>query len=221
MGKRLLLFGPPGVGKGTHSRRLASDLGVPHISTGDLFRQAMQQGTELGRRAAAFMNGGSLVSDEVAIEALAQRLEQPDAAQGYLLDGFPRTVAQAVALEQRMARAGVGIDAVLALQAPEEVLVERLAGRFTCLACGASFNVNSRPPQVADRCDACGGKLHQRADDSEATVRHRLHEYTAKTTPVLAHLAGQGWPVRAIDSVGPVEEIYQRICAAVGQGGRG
>jgi adenylate kinase len=211
MGKRLLFFGPPGVGKGTHSRRLASDLGVPHISTGDLFRQAMQQGTELGRRAAGFMNGGALVSDDVAVEALAHRLAQPDAAQGFLLDGFPRTVPQAQALERMMAEAGTAIDSVLALEAPAQVLVARLAGRSTCLACGASYNTASQPPAVPGRCDACGGTLQQRADDSEATVRHRLSEYAAKTAPVLAHLEGRGWAVRRIDSVGPVEEIYQRI----------
>jgi adenylate kinase len=227
MGKRLLLFGPPGVGKGTHSRRLAADVGVPHISTGDLFREAMQRGTDLGRRAAGFMNGGALVPDDVAVDALRERLARPDAAAGYLLDGFPRTVRQAQALESMMvtgvtasptaaASAGPGIDYVLALEAPEDVLVKRLAGRATCLACGVSFNTVSRAPAVAGRCDACGGTLHQRPDDVEATVRRRLTEYAAKTSPVLAYLRQQGWAVRTIESVGNVDEIYGRIRQAVG-----
>jgi adenylate kinase len=220
MGKRLLLFGPPGVGKGTHSRRLAADVGVPHISTGDLFREAMQRGSDLGCRAAGFMNGGALVPDDVAVDALRERLARPDAVAGYLLDGFPRTVAQAQALESMMlattANAGHGIDCVLALEAPEEVLVRRLAGRATCLACGASFNIVSRAPAVAGRCDVCGGALHQRPDDVEATVRQRLAEYVAKTSPVLEYLRRQGWPVRAIESVGEVDEIYGRIRQAVG-----
>jgi adenylate kinase len=216
MGKRLLLFGPPGVGKGTHSRRLAADIGVPHISTGDLFREAMQRGTDLGRRAAGFMNGGALVADDIAVEALRERLARPDAAGGYLLDGFPRTVPQAQALETMMADMAAGVDCVLALEAPEEVLVRRLAGRATCLSCGASFNTVSCAPVVAGRCDVCGGSLHQRPDDVEATVRQRLAEYVAKTSPVLDHLRRHGWPVRAIESVGDVDEIYGRIRQAVG-----
>jgi adenylate kinase len=216
MGKRLLLFGPPGVGKGTHARRLAEDLGVPHVASGDLFRAAIQRGTELGHKAVAFMIRGALVPDEVTVSLLEDRLGAEDTAQGYLLDGFPRTVAQAVSLERHLERTGTRVDAVLSLEAPEDVLVKRVAGRSTCTACGASFNVFSRPPAVAGVCDACGGVLRRRPDDDEDTVRHRLNDYMAKTEPVLDFFRQRKWPVRAIHSVGGVDEIYGRIREAVG-----
>lgn len=215
MGKRLLLFGPPGVGKGTHSKRLARELGIPHVATGDMLRQASQRGTALGVRADEFMKRGELVPDELVVDILGERLAEPDAADGYLLDGFPRTVTQAEALERGLATGGSTMDCVLSLEAPPEVLVNRLSGRFTCKDCGATYNRELQPPQIAGKCDRCPGALSQRPDDREEAVRKRLNEYTGKTTPVLAFFRARQWPIRSIASVGDVDEIYARIRKAV------
>jgi adenylate kinase len=216
------VFGPPGVGKGTHSRRLASDLGIPHLSTGDLLRRAIAEGSALGQRAAVHMNAGGLVPDEVAHAVLEQRLASPDTARGYLLDGFPRNLEQASVFDQRLTSLGnvggpvdvAGGDAVLALDAPEDVLVERLTARQTCPVCGATFNRATHPARVDGQCDACGGRLTTRPDDQPETVRRRLQAYKAATAPVLGFLAARGWPVRSVPSVGDVAEVYARILAA-------
>jgi adenylate kinase len=227
MAKRLLVFGPPGVGKGTHSRRLASDLGIPHLSTGDLLRRAIAEGSSLGQRAAVHMNAGALVPDEVAYAVLEQRLALPDTARGYLLDGFPRNLEQARVFDRLASVSGVpgvqsppdpaGGDAVLALDAPEPVLVERLTGRQTCSACAATFNRATNPARVAGQCDVCGGRLITRPDDQPETVRRRLQAYRAATAPVLGFLAQKGWPVRAVPSVGELSDVYGRILAAGSQ----
>ena len=214
------MFGPPGVGKGTHARRLAGDLGVPHISTGDMLRRAIAEDSDLGRRAASHMNHGALVPDEVAVAILEERLASPDANVGYLLDGFPRTVGQAEVFDHRLSGGPQPTDVVLALEAPEEVLVQRLAGRQTCSACGATFNPATRPTQVPDVCDACGAPLLRRSDDEAGTIRRRLEAYRRATAPVLSHLEQHGWPVRRVASVGGIEEVYGRIkTAAVGKPG--
>jgi adenylate kinase len=233
MAKRLLVFGPPGVGKGTHSRRLASDLGIPHLSTGDLLRRAIAEGSSLGQRAAVHMNAGALVPDEVAYAVLQQRLALPDTARGYLLDGFPRNLDQARVFDRLASVPGdpsgpggpsgqrpadpAGGDAVLALDAPEPVLVERLTGRQTCSACAATFNRATNPARVEGQCDVCGGRLITRPDDQPETVRRRLQAYQAATAPVLGFLAQKGWPVRAVPSVGEVSDVYSRILAAGSQ----
>jgi adenylate kinase len=216
MGKRLLLFGPPGVGKGTHSRRLAVDFGIPHIATGDIFRNAIQNQTPLGREAAEYMNRGALVPDATAVSMLKERLAQTDTADGYLLDGFPRTLPQAEVLEERLRDERTPIDGVLSLEAPEELLIQRVAGRMTCSACGASFNRFFRPTAVAGRCDSCQSPLSQRGDDYEATVRRRLSDYLTTTAPVLDFFRAKNWPVKAVWSVGGVDEVYDRIHAAAG-----
>jgi adenylate kinase len=216
MGKRLLIFGPPGAGKGTHAKRLASELGIPHIATGDMFREAIQHGTTSGLQAAEFMNRGELVPDPLAVSVLSERLARDDADCGYLLDGFPRTVPQAEVLDQRLRKAGQGIDSVLSLEVPEEVLVERLAGRLICARCGRSYNRLFRAPVTPGRCDACGGTLYQRPDDGQATVRRRFAEYQAKTAPVLDFCRSVGWTVCQVRSVGEIDEVFGRIRQAVG-----
>lgn len=215
MAKRLLLFGPPGVGKGTHSRRLALELGIPHVATGDMFRDAIASQTPLGRRAAAHMTGGNLVPDEIAVAILEERLSLPDAQAGFLLDGFPRTVRQAETLNEYLDAHGLDLDSVVVLEAPEDLLLNRLLDRLTCSGCGASYNRASKPPREAGRCDTCGAVLVARNDDEVKTVKARLAAYHAKTEPVLAFFASRGWPVHTISSVGAFDEVYDRVRTAV------
>jgi adenylate kinase len=214
MGKRLLVFGPPGVGKGTHSRRLARDLGIPHIATGDMLRQAVDGGGALGKQAAERMSRGELVPDDMVVGLLEERLDQADAQQGFLLDGFPRTRAQAEVLNDRLAGPLRPTDVVLSLEAPEALLVERLSGRETCGTCGAVYNRVLRPARVAVTCDSCAGPLVQRLDDTELAVRRRLAAHQAKTAPVLHYLAERGWKVRLVETTGEVESVYGRILEA-------
>lgn len=213
MGKRLLIFGPPAAGKGTHARRLAKELGVPHIATGDMLRQAIAAATPLGRQAGEFISRGELVSDPLVVELLEERLGHADAGDGFLLDGFPRTVRQAEALRRILD--GRRVDGVLNLDAPEEVLVNRVAGRAICGACGAVYNRYYRKPQLEGHCDACGAALVHRPDDDAPAVRRRLELYRSKTAPVLAFFAEQRWPVRTVSSVGGLDEIYGRLRGAV------
>jgi adenylate kinase len=218
MGKRLLIFGPPAAGKGTHAKRLATDLNIPHVATGDMLREALRPGHadgngRLGANAAQQIGRGELMPDSLVISLVAERLAQDDARGGYLLDGFPRTLPQAQALKALLADAK--IDGVLCLDAPEDVLVNRIAGRYTCADCQAVFNRFYRPPAVAGRCDVCGGALTQRADDNETAVRRRLEQYRAKTAPVMAFFAAESWPVRSVSSLGAIDDIYERLRAAV------
>jgi adenylate kinase len=216
MAKRLLIFGPPAAGKGTHAKRLAGELRIPHIATGDMLRRAIQEGTQFGQHADAYIRRGELVPDELVMALLQERLAKPDAAGGFLMDGFPRTISQARALDARMGEQDESIDAVLALDAPEEVLVKRISGRQICAGCGAVFNRFYRPTRDQGRCDDCGEALTQRSDDGEEAVRQRLEQYRAKTTPVLAFFGAAQWPVHVIQSVGDVEEIYGQLRRAVG-----
>jgi adenylate kinase len=215
MEKRLLIFGPPAAGKGTHARRLAAELGIPHIATGDMLRRAIAEGTQFGRHADGYIRRGEFVPDEVVMALLQERLAQSDAATGFLLDGFPRTVSQARALDARMGEQDQEIDAVLALEAPEELLVKRISGRLICGACGAVFNRFFRPSRQEARCDDCGAALVQRPDDTEAAARRRLAEYRTTTAPLLAFFGATRWPVHLIDSVGAPDEIYGRLRRAV------
>jgi adenylate kinase len=216
MSKRLLIFGPPAAGKGTHAKRLAGELLIPHIATGDMLRKAIQEGTPFGLHADSYIQRGELVPDELVMALLQERLAKADAAGGFLLDGFPRTISQARALDARMGEQDQGIDAVLALEAPVEVLVRRISGRQICSSCGSVFNRFFRPAQTAGRCDDCDGALTQRSDDAEAAVRQRLEQYRAVTAPLLSFFGAAQWPVHVIDSVGEVEEIYGRLRRAVG-----
>jgi adenylate kinase len=215
MGERVLLFGPPGVGKGTQAVRLAATLRVPHVATGDILRVALQSHTPLGRRARQFVESGELVPDAAMVELVRGRLGERDAAGGFILDGFPRTVSQAVALGDLLRDAGMVLDAVIVLDAPTEALVRRLSGRRICEHCQDSYHVISRVPRVQGICDRCGGKLVQRADDAEATVRFRHLEYGAKTQPVIEFFNQNGWPVRMVDAIGDIDQIFGRIYAAM------
>ena len=172
----LVLVGPPGTGKGTQAKLIAQRLGLAHIATGDLFREAVQQGTELGRRAKAYMDKGELVPDDLIIRIILERISRPDGDKGVILDGFPRTVPQARALEQALGREGQTIDMALSINVSEEELVRRLSGRWICRKCAAIYQESSNPPKVAGVCDNCGGELYQRDDDRAETVRTRLEK---------------------------------------------
>ncbi|MDO0926215.1 adenylate kinase [Streptomyces sp. TG1A-8] len=212
---RIVLVGPPGAGKGTQAVRLAEKLAIPHISTGDLFRANISRQTELGKLAKSYMDAGNLVPDEVTIAMAKDRMEQPDAEGGFLLDGFPRNVSQAGALDELLESEGITLDAVLDLEVPEEEVVKRIAGRRICRNDSAHvFHVTYSPPQQEDVCDLCGGELYQRDDDSEDTVRTRLEVYHTQTEPIIDYYKAQGLVV-TISSLGPVDEITQRALEAL------
>jgi adenylate kinase len=212
---RIVLVGPPGAGKGTQAAFLAKNLGVPHISTGDLFRANISQGTDLGKQAKAYMDAGKLVPDEVTIGMAKDRMEQPDAANGFLLDGFPRNVSQAEALDETLKAEGVELDAVLDLEVPEDEVVKRIAGRRICRKDSSHvFHVAYKQPKNEGVCDVCGGELYQRDDDSEDTVRTRLEVYHTQTEPIVDYYATQGLVV-TISALGKVEEVTGRAMEAL------
>jgi len=215
LSENLLLFGPPGAGKGTQAVRLAGVFKIPHIATGDMLRAAIQSYTPLGARAKEFIDKGQLVPDQVVLDLIAERLSHPDTERGFLLDGFPRTVPQAEGLARMLAERGKKLDHVLVMDAADEELVMRIAGRRTCESCQASYHMVARPPKVRGVCDKCGGVLIQRSDDSEEIVRRRLVEYNAKTKPVLDYFKEHNWPLRYVDAVGNMDQVFGRIYAAV------
>ena len=207
---RLVLVGPPGAGKGTQAEFIAAHLAVPKISTGDIFRANVAQGTPLGVEAKRYMDAGQLVPDEVTINMVADRLAEPDSTDGFLLDGFPRTIAQAEGLERLLKDLGQPLDRVIYFDVGEPELTRRLTGRRVCRACGHSFHVVSNPPRREGVCDACGGELYQRADDSEATVRNRLNVYRKQTAPLLDWYTGKGL-LASIRGEGTIEDIAHRV----------
>jgi adenylate kinase len=210
MPSRIVFLGPPGAGKGTQAARIARELGVPHLSTGELLRAAVRDGTEPGQRAEAHMRAGHLVPDGLVLAILGERIERPDCATGFLLDGFPRNVAQARALD-RVAP----IDHVLAFRIPEEALVERLTQRRTCPRCGTGYNLTTAPPRVAGRCDHDGEALVQRSDDAESAVRTRLEVYRKETAPLVDFYRSRG-VLTEVDASGSPAEVAGRVRAALG-----
>ncbi|MER8159616.1 adenylate kinase [Streptomyces sp. NPDC094472] len=212
---RIVLVGPPGAGKGTQAAYLAEKLSIPHISTGDLFRANISQGTPLGKQAQEYMRAGQLVPDEVTIGMAEDRLDQPDAQAGFLLDGFPRNQIQAEALDAYLGERGVSLDAVLDLEVPESEVIKRIAGRRTCRQDSShTFHVEYKPSKAAGVCDACGGELYQREDDSEETVRKRLEVYHRETEPIIDYYKAKGLVV-TISALGKVSEVTQRAMDAL------
>ncbi|MGW7693346.1 adenylate kinase [Streptomyces asiaticus] len=212
---RIVLVGPPGAGKGTQAAYLAEKLSIPHISTGDLFRANISQGTPLGKQAQEYMRAGQLVPDEVTIGMAEDRLDQEDAQPGFLLDGFPRNQIQAEALDTYLGQRGVSLDAVLDLEVPESEVIKRIAGRRTCRNDSShTFHVEYKPPKAQGVCDVCGGELYQREDDSEETVRKRLEVYHRETEPIIDYYKAKGLVV-TISALGKVSEVTQRAMDAL------
>ncbi len=214
--RRLVLLGPPGAGKGTQASYLAERYGVAHIATGDILREAKAAGTPLGLLAKGYMDRGELVPDDVVIGLVRERLEQPTIREkGFLLDGFPRTVAQAEALDALLTDLGRPLEAVLNLRVDPDLLTRRLTLRRSCPACGAVYHLENRPPKVEGRCDACGGALVRRPDDAEETVRARLAVYIRQTEPLIAYYAERGL-LREIDGEQPIAAVREAIAALLG-----
>jgi adenylate kinase len=211
---RVALIGPPGAGKGTQAKLLEARFGIPHISTGDMLREAQRSGSMLGQEAQRYIGAGRLVPDDVVIGMVEVRLAKPDCANGFVLDGYPRTLRQAEELDRMLARHGQRLDAVISVIVPEETLVERLSGRRVCGGCSAMFHMSFQPPAKADVCDRCGGKLIQREDDREDTIRRRLEVYARETAPVLEYYRQTGL-LREAEGTGPREDVFGRIAARV------
>jgi len=209
-----ILLGPPGAGKGTQAKMLTERYGVPQVSTGDILRAAVAAGTPLGKEAKAYMDRGALVPDEVVIGIVRDRLGEPDCRKGYLLDGFPRTVAQAEALSRMLKKLGAPLPRVASLEVGEEELVKRLSGRRTCPACGEPFHVESHPPRVEGICDKCGGRLIQREDDREETIRRRLQVYRKETEPLIGYYQNQGL-LKTVNGLGEAGEVFARVSRAL------
>jgi adenylate kinase len=212
---RLVLLGPPGAGKGTQARLLEGKLHVPQIASGDLLRTAVRDQTALGIQAKSFMDKGGLVPDELVLGMIAERLDRPDAHRGFILDGFPRNVAQAEALGSILNRRNEALDKVVAITLPENEIVKRISGRRTCRSCGSMYHVVFEPPRNDNTCDKCGAELYQREDDAEHTVRARLRVYATETRPLLDYYGRCGLLAR-IDGLARPEQIEHRILCAMG-----
>ncbi len=211
---RIVLLGPPGSGKGTHGKRISECLGVPVVATGDILRQAIHEGTALGKSAEEHVKSGRLVPDMTVLGLIETRLGRQDAARGFILDGFPRTVAQAEGLKGLLGERR--LDRVVNLVVPTEVVVNRLRDRWLCSQCGAIYNTSTAPPRVAGICDKCGGALIQRTDDEPETVRRRLDVYARETAPLVAYYEREG-VLRNVDASGPAEDVFAAVQRAIGK----
>jgi adenylate kinase len=206
----ILLMGPPGAGKGTQAEKLIDAYKIPHISTGDMFRAAVSQGTELGKEAKKYMDAGGLVPDVVTIGIVREGLAKPECAKGFILDGFPRTQEQAVALDGILKELGIKLTGVVNIEVPDKDLVARVTGRRICKKCGATYHITFNPPKVEGICDKCGGDLYQRDDDKAETVKHRLAAYHSQTEPLISYYKKQGLYIE-IDGTQPINKVYSNV----------
>ena len=212
---RIVLLGAPGSGKGTQAKKLVADYGYPQVSTGDLLRDAVARETEYGLKAKEAMDAGRLVSDEIVLGILRERLAKPDAAKGFILDGYPRNLAQAKSLEGVLEDLDQSLDAAVLMDVDYGILLKRLTGRRSCKGCGRVYNIHFLPPPEDGRCESCGGELVQRSDDKEETISRRLEVYRAETEPLVAHYRDAG-QLKVVDADGSFDEVYARLVAALG-----
>jgi adenylate kinase len=211
---RAILLGPPGCGKGTQAKILIDTYGIPQIATGDILREALKKGTPLGKQAQSYMDKGQLVPDDLVIQIIEERLKQDDCAGGFILDGFPRTIAQAEALDKTLTAMGLTLEHVFNIEVGDDELIKRLTGRRICKACGASYHIIFNPSREEGRCDTCGGELYQRDDDKEETIRNRLQVYQEQTAPLISFYREKKI-LSSIDGVGSIEQITARLKEAV------
>ncbi len=214
--KRVVLLGPPGAGKGTQAVRIAERYGIPHISTGDIFRANVKEGTPLGKKAKEFMDKGLLVPDELVCDLVEDRVSKDDCANGYLLDGFPRTVFQAEHFDRFLEQDGQALDCVIDIEVAEDILLPRMIGRRVCRQCGKPYHIINTPPKVEGVCDVCGGEVYQRADDSEETVKNRFKVYQEQTSPLIDYYKNGG-VLSPIDGARPQDVVFEEICSLLGE----
>ncbi len=213
---KLIMLGAPGAGKGTQAARVAAELKVPHISTGDIFRSNIKNGTELGRKAKEYMDAGKLVPDELTCDLVADRIAQDDCKGGFILDGFPRTIPQAEALDKVLSSRGEKVDYAVNIDVPDAAIVARMSGRRACVSCGATYHIEFNPPKKEGICDVCGAELILRADDKPETVQTRLDVYHEQTQPLIDYYAKQGALV-TVDGTQPMDEVFAAILAKLGK----
>lgn len=213
---RAVLLGPPGAGKGTQAVRLVEKYEIPHISTGDIFRKNIKEGTELGKKAQEYMNAGALVPDELVVDLVKDRLQQDDCKNGFLLDGFPRTIFQAEKLDEFLSESNLKMDIVINLKVEKEALIKRLTGRRVCKDCGASYHIVNIPPKKEGVCDICGGELIQRKDDNFETVENRINVYEEQTAPLIGYYKEAGSLVD-FDGEASLDEVFDAIVQAIGE----
>lgn len=212
---KIILLGPPGAGKGTQAKSISDKYSIPHISTGDIFRKNISEKTPLGIKAKEYIDKGQLVPDEVTIDIVKDRLQQEDCKKGFLLDGFPRTVNQAEALDQFLSMLGKDIDNALLIDVPKENILERMTGRRVCISCGASYHIKFNPTTVPGKCDKCGGEVIQRKDDTEETVGERLKVYDTQTQPLIDYYKKQN-KLLIVDGTKEICDVFRSICNALG-----
>jgi adenylate kinase len=211
---KLVLLGAPGAGKGTQAKKLIEKYKIPQISTGDILRQSVADGTPLGKEAKSYMDKGELVPDKVVLGLVEERLKQPDCKAGYILDGFPRNTAQAETLDKMLSSLGMPLTAAISVDVPKGDLMKRLTGRRTCKGCGQMYNIYFSPPKKEGICDKCGGQLYQRDDDKEETIRRRLDVYEAQTAPLMNYYSKKKI-MKSVNGVGSIEEIFGKVCATL------
>lgn len=212
---KIIMLGAPGAGKGTQAKRIAEKYGIPHISTGDIFRANIKNGTELGKKAKTYMDQGALVPDELVVDLVVDRVAQEDAKNGYVLDGFPRTIPQAEALDTALAKINEKVDYAINVEVPDENIIHRMSGRRACVSCGGTYHIQYNPTKQENICDACGGKLILRDDDQPETVKNRLQVYHEQTQPLIDYYSKQGI-LKEVDGTVDMNDVFHAIVEILG-----